>query len=611
MPKESVKEYLDSLKPTDVIEIVDHDRPMPYGKVKDSVIYLGGQFFFKVDNRNLIKLKDGTGKKRLFRKTSKLIKEISPGVFVHRSQAIETESGVWLDKNDPDTVVVNGQPTRKEYAIQIGNKYYLKSDAAIRKCLLSGEFILEKDAVQLHPTYYKKEKWINKNYIPTSTQEYDGGIILTSDARLHLDDDGNEVYIHKNVSDVKTKIQVFHKFRDVTNPQFDRIDMILMFADQIGNTVEFPELGQRVHRAHIKGLKKIYEEVILVREAKETAQLKAALKYSDDGPDENQAKAVKKITTPWPGKYNVHTPPDMTPTLSKTTVLTGGLKYTFGVEYETSQGLLSNDKSDKLKLKIVGDRSIGAGEYVTGVLHGDAGIELVKQQCLALAKSTLVDDKCGIHVHIGGMENTSRVEEADFDRHFAIAAIKLGCQLEEELYRSCPESRKPTLKHCHSILRWRDINDSNWREYLGAYVFGPEENWKNPWTFAPYKYGSAGMSKRDGVDTWCGGRYKWLNLVHILTRSKYCTCELRLFPGSTNFDKIYNYIMTSMAFVWFIENRLNLIEKGGVTLSTLFTETFGNKYPELARRLITFYKQRTKKFDRGTIYPAKIPAAIL
>jgi hypothetical protein len=343
-----------------------------------------------------------------------------------------------------------------------------------------------------------------------------------------------------------------------------------------------------------------------------TKQLKAAMKYMDDGLDENQAKVVKKISQPWPGKHPIFNPSKWEPIISKTSKLTGGMKYTFGLEVETSQGLLPNALAESLPANIVGDRSIGAGEYVSPVLHGDEGIQYVKDMCEMLATHTLVDDRCGIHVHVGGMDGIKGVAEGDFDRHFAINAIKLGCQIEPELYLSCPESRKPTLKHCHSIMRWADIDDKNWREYLGAYVFGPEESWKTPWSFEAYRYGEEGMRRTNKVDTWCGGRYKWLNLVHVLTKSSFNTCELRIFPGSTNFEKIYNYILTSMAFVWFVENKANRIVKGDVTFEEMLTAPF-TKTPEIGEQLVSFYQARTKRFNRSldSMYPKLIPPSFM
>lgn len=598
-----------TLPDSTMINIVGHDNPYPFGKVKDAVLKLGGDFYFKHDDVNLVRIKDASGKKRYFRKQSKLIYEITPGKYVHKSFLIKTEDGLFLDKNDPNTVFVDGKPTRKDYTVKIDDVYYLKTNPNITACSATGEFGFKTDMISLVKKYYPKEPLVKdvKHLIKT-----DDGYIMAHDARVVLNAAGEEQHYHRNELRSDNVFQVFHKFRDSTNPQLDRIDQTYMFIKDKAHTEMCEELGMRVHKNHIDAVIKTYNDVIMLREAAVTAAIKKALIYTDDGPDENTAKVVKKIPQPWPGKYNIYTPPNMAATISKKKSRTGGLSYTVGVEIETAQGLVPNELAEKLKLRIVGDRSIGAGEYVTGILHGDDGIDLLEQQCRAIARYCLVDDKCGVHVHVGGMEDTRGVAEGDFGRHFAQYATSLGTQIEPELFAAMPPSRKPTMKHCHSIMRWKDINDDNWKPYLGALVFGPEENWKSPWSFAPYEYGKGNFNKKTKLGDYCGGRYKWLNLVHILSKSNINTCELRIFPGSTNFDKIYNYVLLSMAFVWFVENKANRIVKGGVTLNEVIMTAL-EKYPEIRQRLVAFYSERTAKFKdarAGIEYPKVIPKAI-
>lgn len=584
-----------------MINVVGHEAPYPYGKVKDAVLKLGGEFYFKHDDENIVRVKDPSGKKRYFRKKSKLVQEIAPGKFVHKAFLVKTEDGIFLDKNDSDTIMVNGKYTRKAYAVELGGEWYLRTDSRVKTCTHSGSFGLITDMVQLSQKYYPDGAYVLKAYL-ANLIELPDGYVITPHAKLILNKDGVEEYIHYKEAGTTQFLNVFKQFRDVTNPQLNRIDFISMRASDEPYTVQVPELGCRVHKNHLEKVLKIYNDVILLREATLTAAIKKALVYSDDGPDENQAKIVKKIPEPWPGKYNIFTPSKMEPTVSKSFKTTGGLKYTFGVELETAQGLVPNEVAEDLKFRIVGDRSIGAGEYVTGVLQGDAGMELLKRQCEAIAKYCFVDDKTGLHVHIRGAE--------EFTRQFARFAIQLGCQIEPELYATCPESRKPTLKHCHSIMRWKDINDDNWREYLGAFVFSQhEENWNKPWSFEPYSYGKNGYTKATKLGDFCGGRYKWLNLVHILSKSSIKTCELRLFPGTTSFQKVYNYVLLSMAFVWFVENKQGRIIKGDVTLNEVIMTAF-EKHPEIWQNMVAFYAERTAKFNRKNMYPKEIPKAI-
>jgi len=356
-------------------------------------------------------------------------------------------------------------------------------------------------------------------------------------------------------------------------------------------------------------LDKIYRNVIELARREETDKIRAAINknFSDQGPDENQAPIINPKFQTWPGKHILYRNAN-NPVISKTMKMLGGMGYTFGVEFETSAGVLSQKEAEEVDLLTVGDRSIGAAEYVSPVLHGDDGLAFVKRALDMLKDKTLVDDRCGLHIHIGGMKDTPRVTMPLLNKEFAVRAIKLGTQIEEDLYRISPPNRKPELYHCHSIMRYKDIDHKNWEDYLGSYVFGPKESWDDPFDFGDYTYGEEGRRGTNSVGTWCGGRYKWLNLVHAVTKSSHKTCEFRIFAGTTNYEKVYAYILISMAFVWLVENRPALVETA--TLNTMIEAAYA-KSPEQLSFLKTFIAERTAKFGRKNIYERTVPAPYL
>jgi hypothetical protein len=594
-----------------LISIVGHEHKYPYGKVKSAVIPLGGAFYFKDDDTNLVKIKDGD-KYKLYRKKSRLIVLLPTGKYALRANCITTDDGLVLDVKNGDAVKLhNGKYVKKDYAVKIGDAYYLMSDPSIVKCYISGTQILRKDAIELDPDMYGKrvvkELYRNELVVDDTT----GKFITRDDVSNVMAADGSIKSIHRNRVDMNAGYRnIFHKFRDATNPQLDRIDQIRIsykdFKAHAKHVHEATGIDLWVHENHLEEFMRVYTHQILVARAQLAAELKAALVYDDDGPDENMATNVTKGVT-YPGKHKIYVPQTKSIVKAKTFAKTGGLRYTYGVEIETSHGMLPNKLAEKYGTSIVGDRSIGSGEYVTAPLQGDIGLEILEGLCGALSQHTYVDNRCGIHVHTKG--------ESEFDgRHFATNAIKLGYQVEPELYASCPPSRAPQLKHCHSIMRYKDINESNWKQYLSAYVFGKEENWNKPFSFAPYSYGSPGQNKEHRItDNWTGGRYKWMNLLHVLSASSIGTFELRMFPGSTNFHKIYMYVLTTLAFTWFVENRAGLIHKGNVKLKDVLTEPFlAHNHPEIAQLLLDFYQERTARFNRDmkTMYPEVIPPAI-
>ena len=591
------------MSPDTIINVEGNTRNYTYREVQDSVIKLGDKFYFKDDTERLVRVSDN-GKYRLFRKQSPLVVHVGGGKYVLKKDAIYTEDKVWLSKEN--VVYVDGKPVRSAYCTEIDGRQYMLTDKELVKCVFTRKYCLKNRAVALSPKYYDN-LYSAPDQVHNLVKTCDGYIKI-GDSMVLISNEGVAETVH--ILSIKSElINVFYRFKDETNPQADRIDLAHALSSSKHMFKHHEGLRVLIHKTMYVEIDNIYTNVIELAQREATDKIRQQInkKFSDAGPDENNAPIINPKYQTWPGKQQIYGY-EGTPVLSKTLKEVGGIGYTFGVEFETSAGLLSAEQAAKIDVKAVGDRSIGAAEYVTGILHGDAGIERIKDICKMLSENTLVDDRCGLHVHIGGIA-APRVDVPDYNRNFAIQAIKLGCLIEEDLYKISPPNREPTLYHCHSIQRWKDINDKNWKDYLGSFVFGPKESWSEPFDFKLYSYGGEGRKGTNSVATWCGGRYKWLNLVHIATRSSAKTCEFRIFAGTTNFDKVYAYILTALAFVWLIENRPSLIADG-MTLDKMVHEAY-KKSPKTLEWLLDFFAKRREKFKRDRIYKKRIPSPYL
>lgn len=87
---------------------------------------------------------------------------------------------------------------------------------------------------------------------------------------------------------------------------------------------------------------------------------------------------------------------------NRTHCLSEYLKYTFGLEFETSQGYVPEDICFRDGLIPLRDGSISGIEYSTVVLEGNKGISLMEQQLESLRRYTDFDKECSLHIHIGG-----------------------------------------------------------------------------------------------------------------------------------------------------------------------------------------------------------------
>jgi hypothetical protein len=320
--------------------------------------------------------------------------------------------------------------------------------------------------------------------------------------------------------------------------------------------------------------------------------------YAENGPDENQAQIIDvNYIRPRGGREIIDFREKIIKSPSSKRF--GSIRYTFGVEIETSYGRIPDEELRDNKLAIVSDGSIRAGEYVTSPLHGDLGFRNLKSMMDLISTYCLVSNEGAGHVHIGG---------AMFNRRFSILAIMAGCQIEEEMFMMQPPTKDPRNKYCSGISkdwgespidghRWsRDyshISFNNWKEVLGQYVFGT--------TFG------RGMNSLHDVPRWNKYRHKWLNLVNCNSVGRFDTIEFRIFGVTTSFDKMYSYVLISMAIVWFIENKQGRIiechkefvaSREGLTLKEIVTSAYSTR-EDISERLITFIEARKQKFNRN------------
>lgn len=84
------------------------------------------------------------------------------------------------------------------------------------------------------------------------------------------------------------------------------------------------------------------------------------------------------------------------------------LKYTFGIEFETSQGYIPEDVCYESGLIPLRDGSISGPEYSTIVLKGNTGIALLNQQLDILQEYTDFNKECSLHIHLGGFPLNAR-----------------------------------------------------------------------------------------------------------------------------------------------------------------------------------------------------------
>lgn len=287
-----------------------------------------------------------------------------------------------------------------------------------------------------------------------------------------------------------------------------------------------------------------------------------------------------------------------------------GLKYTFGVELETVSGRFEDNEVRHLNVKAVHDGSLResdgsspvGGEYVTGVLTGDAGISQLHEICRVLQTKCTVDKRTGVHVHIGNLNWTK--EEVVYS--YILAEL-----IEDELFSTLPKSRRSNI-YCRPInkivaglakelslvkgvqeynIKIDEIYDCIFKIVSG--LSSSEKASKNINKKQNHPKGSKCGYDKDSQ------RYCWLNYVTLLFNTKGIdnswTLEFRPMSGTLNFTKIKNWLKICVAFCSFVENNKSLIKNGynvPVTLDTIINSV----YKKTGTKLINYINERKQLF---------------
>jgi len=108
-------------------------------------------------------------------------------------------------------------------------------------------------------------------------------------------------------------------------------------------------------------------------------------------------------------------------------------KLSFGLEFETTNGVIPEHKLKSLPLIPLRDGSIAGLEYVTIPLSGKLGIQAVIDSVKELNKRTEYDDSCALHLHIGNVPRTPE---------FITAFYKLTAHYQDEMFSMFPLYKK-------------------------------------------------------------------------------------------------------------------------------------------------------------------------
>lgn len=198
------------------------------------------------------------------------------------------------------------------------------------------------------------------------------------------------------------------------------------------------------------------------------------------------------------------------------------LKYTFGVEFETSMGYVPEKLCFEDGIIPLRDGSISGLEYSTVVLQGNIGLNLLKQQVDDLSKYTFFNKECALHIHMGGYP---------VDPKAIFVLYTVMCLLEEDIYNIVPawtfntaRYKKSGKDYCKFLPRFASFN-SLYEGIANQRFLGD--------LYQPHPYDVDRQHKWE-----CHSRYVFFNILNMLCYRSCKTVEFRFLRPTFNYNKI-------------------------------------------------------------------------
>lgn len=214
------------------------------------------------------------------------------------------------------------------------------------------------------------------------------------------------------------------------------------------------------------------------------------------------------------------------------------LKYSFGLEFETSMGYIPEDICFRDGLIPLRDGSISGLEYSTVVMQGNDGISLLRQQLNTLRKYTAFNKECSLHIHIGGFKLSKEV----------IYRVYLLCRyLEGIISRLIPpytfysqKYKENGKDYCKPLPSFTSF-DKLYSQLVGRPFFG---------SFTQSHPNDTERNAKWRIPT----RYYWVNFINALCYNVNKTIEFRFLRPTYNYEKILIWLLLFNAIIAYAED---------------------------------------------------------
>jgi len=294
-------------------------------------------------------------------------------------------------------------------------------------------------------------------------------------------------------------------------------------------------------------------------------------------------------------------------------------KYTFGIELETTKGMIPESVYKNLGVMPVRDGSISGLEYVTIPLKGIKGVYTFKKIIENLIKYTDSNYTCSMHVHVGNIPRTME---------FVTAMFKFGYYFQNNIFDLFPGYKMKNdgiKRQCYtaplddflmSSLNFKSDTNEKLEEDFTKIIYELSGNHESFKYFRDLNSITEHPSDPQESAKWhMKERYKWLNIIPLVFTNKK-TIEYRIFTVPDTIDKAFTFLILSLAITDFVNrNQLSilirpfLLKKMNVNeilntakVSSVVSEVLYHRYHTIAEIFThrgSFFEENTIKSTKG------------
>lgn len=281
---------------------------------------------------------------------------------------------------------------------------------------------------------------------------------------------------------------------------------------------------------------------------------------------------------------------------------------TFGCELEAIKGFLPPYIRSRYGVYICRDGSLHSAdgsqgpEYVTVPYYGAKGVAALCNVADEVSKRNEIDINCSFHIHFGNIRT---------DRVFIVALYKLGCQIQNEIFKMFPYYKINEIKfagkqknYCKKLKSFMEDYSGNTKEDFSRYI---DNNYIQLFQFLLGGSGvpSVDINRRSRVhpqrNKWeRSSRYYWLNFMNLFFSDRN-TIEVRLHTATSNKQKIISWLLISAQLIQYADKHTESILRGGrVTLNKILRSMPDEEIKNYLSSYISFRKTTfSDEFDKN------------